>query len=47
MKVDLPDEKVPYYLMLGMALSYDFTRSERSPDGEPDLSQTPKEMTGE
>ncbi|MGO8746920.1 MAG: TM1802 family CRISPR-associated protein [Thermoguttaceae bacterium] len=28
--VGLPDEKVPYYLMLGMALSYDFTKTEKS-----------------
>ena len=29
-KFQLPDEKVSYYLLLGMALSYDFTRREES-----------------
>ena len=31
--IGLPDEKVPYYLMLGMALSYDFTKTEK-PKGD-------------
>ena len=33
--IDLPDEQVLYFLMLGIALSYDFTKTEKpEPGGE-------------